>query len=73
MHDADLDPTPRLTSQQVADALGITRGRVNQLRHTIGVGTRFGRDVLYSDADVARLRQRQTTPGPPPRTTGKRR
>jgi len=54
----------RYTTLQVAELLGITDGRVRQLARDLGVGQRLGRDWAFTGADVARLRERETTPGP---------
>lgn len=52
-----------LTTEQVADALGITTGRVRQLARKDGLGTMVGRGRLYSEADVETMRRRNTRRG----------
>lgn len=52
-----------LTTEQVAEALGITTGRVRQLARRYQLGTMVGRGRLYSPADVDVMRSRKTTPG----------
>jgi len=53
-----------LTTEQVAEALGITTGRVRQLARRYQLGTMIGRGRLYSPADVEVMRSRKTKPGP---------
>lgn len=56
------------TTEQVADALGITTGRVRQLARHFGLGIMVGRARLYSAADVEVMRNRATkSPGRPPK------
>lgn len=53
-----------LTTQQVADALGITAGRVRQIAIKHGIGTTYGRARLFTREELAMVAQRKTTPGP---------
>lgn len=53
-----------MTTEQVADVLGVTTGRIRQLARLLHVGTTVGRGRLYSEADIGAMRQRQTRPGP---------
>jgi len=53
-----------MTTEQVAEALGITTGRVRQIARALNLGTMIGRGRLYSAEDVAAMRARRTTPGP---------
>ena len=54
------------TTKQVADALGITTGRVRQLARALGIGRWVGSMRLYTDADIDALRARNTRSGPRP-------
>ena len=56
------------TTKQVADALGITTGRVRQLARKLNLGRWVGSVRLYSDADLAILRARSTQRGPVPQS-----
>jgi hypothetical protein len=60
----------RYTTKEAADALGIkSTGQVRQLAAALGVGEKWGRDWMFTDADLDRMRQRNTSPGPKgPRT-----
>jgi hypothetical protein len=53
------------TTKQVADALGISTGRVRQLAIALGIGRKWGRDWMFSGADLAALRARNTIVGRP--------
>lgn len=57
------DLTDYKTTEQVADALGITTGRVRQLARKLNLGVMIGRGRLYSERDVAVMRTRATKPG----------
>ena len=48
------------TTQDIADALGVTPGRVRQLTGELGVGRKWGGVWMFDDADLAALRQRNT-------------
>lgn len=56
-----------LTSGEVAERLGISRRRVTELAKSRGVGTQVGRDWLFSENDVAAMRDRK--PGRPRKVT----
>jgi hypothetical protein len=56
-----------VTTQQVADDLGITVSLVRRYARERGIGWEIGRDWLFRPEDVERLRARKTTPGPAPR------
>lgn len=56
--------TDLLTTQQVADALGLTTGRVRQLAIERGIGRTFGRARLFTPEELTMLTARKTTPGP---------
>ena len=60
MHDS-----PRLYSTaEAAAALGISAAQVRRVAATLEVGRRVGpRYLLFTDADLARMRQRKTRPG----------
>lgn len=47
------------TSSEVADQLGVSINLVRTLSRDRNVGTRLGRDWLYSEADVESLRKRR--------------
>lgn len=51
------------TTAQVAARLGLHAGHVRKMAAKFGIGTRIGRDWLFTDADVRRLLDRKTTPG----------
>lgn len=57
----------QLTTQQAADALGISASRVRQLAAQIAVGSKIGNVWVFSNRDLQRLRARQTAPGPAPK------
>ena len=59
------------TTQQAADTLGLTTGRVRQLARALGIGRKVGRDHLFTEQDIERLQQRKTTPGRVPRENGR--
>ena len=46
------------TTQKVADALGISIPRVKQLAVNMQLGQKVGRDWVFTDEDVERMRQR---------------
>jgi hypothetical protein len=54
------------TTQQAAARLGITKARVRQIAidHKGAIGRKWGRDWMFTDADLDRMRQRNTTRGP---------
>ena len=49
------DTTDTLTTQQVADLLGISIGRVYSLARRRGLGRRFGPLRMFSRADLANM------------------
>jgi hypothetical protein len=51
------------TTKQIADALGITTGRVRQLARDLNLGRWVGTVRLFDDADLERLRARNQTRG----------
>jgi hypothetical protein len=53
-----------LTTAQVAQRLRVNPSRVRQLAAELGVGTKFGRDWMFTDEDLAVLETRKRTPGP---------
>lgn len=57
---ADTDPEQFAgrSTQEVADDLGVTPGRIRQLARALRVGIRVGRDWRFSGNDVAALRAR---------------
>jgi hypothetical protein len=56
------------TSKHAADLLGISPERVRALARDLGIGQRIGRDWVFTEEDVERLRQRPIgTPGRKPR------
>jgi excisionase family DNA binding protein len=57
------------TTQEAADALGVSSARVRQLiLDGILKTERFGRAHVITREAIETARQRQTTPGPPPKT-----
>jgi hypothetical protein len=58
------------TTQQVADILNITDGRVRQLAKALCIDRKFGRARYFTPGDIDRMRQRNTAPGPRPRKEG---
>lgn len=57
-----------LTTTDVAARLGIDPSRVRRLAQTHGIGTKVGRDWLFTEADVAAMQQHSTgKPGHPPK------
>ena len=50
------------TTKQVADALGITTGRVRQIARKFEIGRWVGSMRLYTDADVAAIRDHMRRP-----------
>lgn len=54
-----LDHQLCFTSSEVADQLGVSINLVRTLSRDRNVGTRLGRDWLYSEADVEALRKRR--------------
>lgn len=58
------------TTEQARQALGVTAARVRQiaLDSNGAIGRKFGRDWMFTAADIERMRQRDTTTGPKPRT-----
>lgn len=50
---------PRLYSTRAAaDALGVSIPRVKQLATELGVGKKYGRDWLFTEQDIERMRAR---------------
>ena len=54
----------RYTTQEVADILGVTDGRVRQLAKDMRINRKFGRARYFTPGDVERMKQRDTTTGP---------
>lgn len=54
------------TSKQVAAMLGRAEISIRKLSKRFGIGTKIGRDWVYSDADVETLRKWRK-PGRPPK------
>lgn len=46
------------TTQEVADQIGVTTGRIRQLAVPLHVGTKVGRDWVFTADDIERLRER---------------
>lgn len=49
---------PRHTTKDAAQALSLSVPRVKQLAVELEVGAKYGRDWLFSDDDLERMRQR---------------
>ena len=59
----------RYTTTEAAERLGLkSTGRVRQLAADLGVGEKWGRDWTFTERDIEKMRQRNTAPGPKPRT-----
>ena len=59
MYNGTQDRTARLsTTRQVAERLGISVPRVKQLATELHVGTKLGRDWLFTDAEIETMRRR---------------
>jgi hypothetical protein len=54
------------TTEQARQALGITDARIRQIAIASNgeIGRKWGRDWMFTDADLDRMRQRNTSPGP---------
>ena len=61
------EQTRLYSTKEASNEVGISIARVKQLRRDLGVGRMVGRSVVYTDADLDRMRQRNRTPGPKPR------
>jgi hypothetical protein len=55
---ADMQPGVMLTTAQVAACLSITPRQVGHLAKQHGVGTKVGRDWIFTDQEVRRLASR---------------
>lgn len=68
--DEDSEPLPakdgEYTAPEVAALLSLSEDRIRRLAVRLGVGRKHGRDWLFSAADVAVLRARNTQRGRPP-------
>ena len=63
-----MDAEQLYTTEQARQKLGgISDARVRQLAALLGVGRKWGRDWMFTEADIERMRQRPTTRGPKPR------
>mgnify|MGYP000882152541 FL=1 len=65
--------SPLYTTQQAADALGLTTGRVRQIARSLRIGQRIGRDWVFTEDDIERIRQRNKKQGRKPTTKGQER
>ena len=54
------------TTEQVSQMIGVTDARVRQMAIASNgaIGRKWGRDWVFTDADLDRMRQRNTAPGP---------
>jgi hypothetical protein len=52
------------STQDAAKELGISVPRVKQIREAMDVGQMVARTLVFTDADLDRMRQRNTSPGP---------
>jgi len=57
--DPPSDGKVRYTTRDVADRLGITTQRVRDLARARGVGTRYGRDLVFQAADLPILAEKR--------------
>lgn len=54
------------TTKQTADLLALHEGHVRRLAIALDIGTKYGdRQRLFTEDDIERLRQRNTTSGRP--------
>lgn len=53
-----------MTTNQIAQRLGLNPSRIRQLAAELGVGTKIGRDWMFTADDLATLETRKRTPGP---------
>jgi hypothetical protein len=60
------DDRETYTAPEVAALLALSEDRVRRLATRLGVGRKHGRDWLFSAADVAVMRDRNTQRGRPP-------
>jgi hypothetical protein len=57
------------STKEAAIEVGVSVQRIKQIRIDLGLGRIVGRSLVFTDADLDRMRQRNTTPGPKgPRT-----
>lgn len=54
-----------LTTGEVAEKLDLTPGRVRQIAQTEGIGSKVGRDWLFTEEDVRALKARNRHVGRP--------
>jgi hypothetical protein len=52
-----------LTTKQVAERLGVNPSRVRQIAGA-GIGTKIGRDWMFTEEEVLAMEARKTKPGP---------
>lgn len=55
---------PNHSTKQVAELLGITARAVRFWAERHEIGQKVGRDWVFTDEDIDRLKQRKTAPGP---------
>ena len=60
-----MDDQPRLYStKEAAEHLELHEGHVRRLAKRLGIGLLIGKQRVFTDADLDRLRDRNTRPGP---------
>ncbi len=55
------------STKEAAVELGLSVPRVTQLRKALGIGRIVGRSVVFTEADIETMRQRDTQRGPKPK------
>lgn len=59
-------PDTLYTTKQAAEELALHEGHIRRLAISLGIGTKYGqRQRLFTEQDIERLRQRNTTVGRP--------
>jgi hypothetical protein len=58
----------KYTTKEAADILGVDPARVRQIAIGLNgeIGRKWGRDWMFTEDDIERMRQRDTTRGPKP-------
>lgn len=57
-------PVKLYSTQDAARELGVSVQRVKQIREDLGVGQLVARTLVFTEYDLERMRNRDTTPGP---------
>lgn len=59
------NPEPLYSTADVARRLNLSPAHVRRLSAKHGIGTMIGKQRVFTDADISRLRERNTRPGRP--------